>query len=380
MSQKKMNVGILFNFQITWMGGIIYVINLVKTLNYLPDEEKPKIYLFYTPELKKYLKDFSYPYFEAVEYTFPSEIGGNILSWLKRKNIYFDKLVKKYALDALYPARNFPVKNRTRAKVVAWYADLQHLYYPEFFTRMTLLHRRIRIFLMLRNTSDLIVSSEAVKRDFENFYKLRKDIRIHIYHFVSVLEEFKDLNIDELRKKYQLPKQYFMVSNQFHKHKNHKVLLKALIRLKKEGRTIHMAMTGRFPEASTSTYMQELHSLINENHLQNQISFLGIIPRDEQLFLMKYSQAVIQPSLFEGWSTVIEDARSLQAPVIAVSLPVNIEQLGKKHEYFDPHDDSKLAEILANYPERNLDDKFYEDYNKRILEAARIFMNILKSD
>ena len=58
--------------------------------------------------------------------------------------------------------------------------------------------------------------------------------------------------------------------------------------------------------------------------------------RAEQLLLMKYAQAVIQPSLFEGWSTVIEDAISLQVPVIASNLPVNIEQLGDRGVYFDP--------------------------------------------
>ena len=49
---------------------------------------------------------------------------------------------------------------------------------------------------------------------------------------------------------------------------------------------------------------------------------------------MKNAKAIIQPSLFEGWSTVIEDARSLQVPVIATDLTVNIEQLGDKGKYF----------------------------------------------
>jgi hypothetical protein len=35
---------------------------------------------------------------------------------------------------------------------------------------------------------------------------------------------------------------------------------------------------------------------------------------------MKNATAIMQPSLFEGWSTVIEDAKSLQVPVIASDL------------------------------------------------------------
>ena len=377
MDRKRLRLGMLFNFQSTWMGGIIYVINLVKTLNHLDDKDKPEIILFYTPELKKFLVEFDYPYLTCVESSFPSVIKGNVKSWLSGKNAFYDKRIMEYSLDAIYPARNYPVKNKTNAKVVAWYADLQHKYYPEFFTRMTLLHRGIRIYLMLRNTSDLVVSSEAVKNDFSKFYKLREDLKMHVFHFVSVIDDLQGLNILDIRKKHKLPESYFMISNQFHKHKNHKVLLKALVNLKERDKSVHLAMTGRFPDASHSPYMQELHSIINEHQLQSQISFLGILPRDEQLLIMKHSQAVLQPSLFEGWSTVIEDAKSLQLPVVAASLPVNIEQLGDKGTYFDAHDDKRLAEILNDYPERNMTDVFYKVYDERIKAAAEVFLKII---
>ena len=200
---------------------------------------------------------------------------------------------------------------------------------------------------------------------------------MHVFHFVSVIDDLQGLDILDIRKKHKLPESYFMISNQFHKHKNHKVLLKALVNLKERDKSVHLAMTGRFPDASHSPYMQELHSIINEHQLQSQISFLGILPRDEQLLIMKHSQAVLQPSLFEGWSTVIEDAKSLQLPVVAASLPVNIEQLGDKGTYFDAHDDKRLAEILNDYPERNMTDVFYKVYDERIKAAAEVFLKII---
>jgi glycosyltransferase involved in cell wall biosynthesis len=91
---------------------------------------------------------------------------------------------------------------------------------------------------------------------------------------------------------------------------------------------------------------------------------------------MRYAQAVIQPSLFEGWSTVIEDAISLQVPVIASNLPVNIEQLGTDGKYFDPLNPEELAEIIADYPERKQGILFYKDYKNRIREAAESFRSI----
>jgi len=376
--ETRFRLGMMFNFRPTWMGGIMYIINLIKTLDYLNDIEKPEILLFYRPELKKYLVEFDYPYMTFLELEQCSVSKGFFRSWIKRKNIFIDDMVEKYSLDAVYPFRNYPVKSKSGAKIIAWYADLQHKFYPEFFSKMTLLHRNIRLNFILRNTSDLVVSSQAVKNDFLKLFKLRPDLKIHIYHFVSINDDFQDIDIGDLRKKYDLPEKYFMVSNQFHRHKNHKVLLLALAKLKEKGIKKYMVMTGKFPEAKHSPYIAELHDIINKYSLHDQIGFLGLIPRKDQMQLMNHCQAVIQPSLFEGWSTVIEDAISIQVPVFASTLPVNIEQLEDKGIYFEPHDADQLATILKDYPERDFNYKPYGDYSKRIEESVSALMNVFR--
>ena len=238
--------------------------------------------------------------------------------------------------------------------------------------------RNIRIKLGLINNDDMVLSSQDVLDDFIRFYKFSKNVRMHIFHFVSVIEDFDNVKSDDLKAKYSLPDRYFMVSNQFHKHKNHKVLFLALARLKERGIIKHLAITGKFPSAADSPYLAELHNLIDQFKLHDQITLLGLISRKDQLLLMRFSQAVLQPSLFEGWSTVIEDAKSLQVPVVASNLNVNIEQLGKDGVYFDPLNPEELASILADYPERNLNDLFYESYSDRIKLAAKELLRIFK--
>jgi glycosyltransferase involved in cell wall biosynthesis len=377
-SSRRLSIGILFNFNPRWMGGVVYIINLIKTFDFLDDENKPEITLFYRPDLEKYVAEISYPYLVSVEWKFPPVYTGYIKSWLLGKNVFVDGILAKYNLDALYPVHDFPVKTRTKTRLVSWYADLQHKHYPEFFSLRKILERNARFRFMLNNSRYLVVSSQSVANDVRKFFRTGKDLKLIIFHFVSVTDVFNQLDIIELRQKYNLPEKYYIISNQFHKHKNHKVILKALVRLKEKKQDIHFAMTGRFPDASHSPYMQELHSIIDEYHLAPHLSFLGIIPRNEQLFLMKHSQAVLQPSLFEGWSTVIEDAISLQVPVIASSLPVNIEQLGASGYYFEAQDDNKLAGILSNFPSRNPEDIFYENYSIRVRKAALGFIKIFQ--
>jgi glycosyltransferase involved in cell wall biosynthesis len=376
---NKLKLGIIFNFNPVWMGGIIYILNLIRTLDFLEDDEKPEIFLFHRPDLKPFAEKINYPYLQMISWSFPPVTKGYFKSWLTNQNIFVSEILAKYNLDGLYPLHDYPVKTRSSTKLVSWYADLQHEYYPEFFTRKKIFERTQRIKLILKNTDDLVVSSKAVADDFRRFFRLRDSMNMHIFHFVSVIDDLADLNLEEVRTRYNLPADYYMISNQFHKHKNHRVLLKALALLKDQGREVHFAMTGRFPDATHSPYMRELHSLIDENDLKSNISLLGIIPRNEQLFLMKNSRAVIQPSLFEGWSTVIEDAISLQVPVIASSLPVNIEQLGPDGCYFEADDYKALAGLLSGFPEREPGKMLYPEYKERIKEAARTFMKIFMS-
>ncbi|WP_264522036.1 glycosyltransferase family 4 protein [Flavobacterium sp. N1994] len=375
---ERIRLGILFNFNVKWTGGIIYNLNIIKTLNFLDDKHKPHVLVFYNPTLKKYIDEIDYPYLQLVPYYFPSIYKGYIDSFLKNKNTFVHDLVVNHKLDAIFPMHDYPVKSKLDAKLVSWYADLQHMYYPQFFTKRKVIERNARIKLILKNSKDLVVSSQAVKDDFLKFFKVPKNLNIHIYHFVSIIEGLPDMTFDEIRAKYDLPEHFYMISNQFHKHKNHKVVFEAVAELKKKGIEVSIGITGRFPDEPDSPYMQELHDIINKNDLKKSIKFLGLIPRGDQLLLMKYCKAILQPSLFEGWSTVIEDAKSLQVPVIAANLNVNIEQLEETGTYFEPHNVEQLVSIMEKYPNRDYTKPLYDSYDSRMKAAANELLSVFK--
>jgi len=377
---NRYRLGLIFNFNPKWMGGIIYLLNISRILNFLEDKDKPELFVFYPKSLKKFVDEIDYPYTTKVEWNFPSVRKGFIKSKLSGKNVFVDKLIKEYKLKGIFPMHDYPVKSNLPTKKVSWYADLQHKYYPEFFSKRKIIERDLRIKYIIKNSKDLVVSSQAVKDDFLKFFKIPKTLNIHIYRFVSIIDELPQLSSEEIKNKYNLPKEYYMISNQFHKHKNHKVVLKALVELKNQGKSIHIVMTGKFPDKPESPYMEELHELINTNDLKEDISFLGLIPRGDQLLLMSHAKAILQPSLFEGWSTVIEDARSLQVPVIAADLSVNIEQLSDKGKYFSAHDYVSLSKLIIEQENIPKTDLIYEPYDMRMKEAAYSFYAIFEKE
>lgn len=376
---KRLKVALLFNFNPKWTGGIIYLVNVSRILKFLNPEDQPELLVFYPNHLKKYVDEINYEHVTKIEWEFPSIHKGFAQSILKRKNLFISEISEKYNPDVIFPMHNYPVKSKQNPAELCWYADLQHKYYPEFFTKRKRIERDFRIRYILKNAKHIVVSSNDVKNDFYKFYNVPNTIKFHVYHFVSIMEGLPEIPISELLEKYKLPTNYFMVSNQFHKHKNHKVIFEALAKLKARGKNVHVAITGRFPSEPNSPYLHELHNLINDNDLHDNISLLGLIPRGDQLLLMKYAQAILQPSLFEGWSTVIEDARSLQVPVIAADLKVNMEQLEEKGHYFSPHDSDKFAALMEQMPVRDYEKEIYEHYELRMKNAAYELLNIFKN-
>jgi hypothetical protein len=56
--------------------------------------------------------------------------------------------------------------------------------------------------------------------------------------------------------------------------------------------------------------------------------------------------AVVQPSLFEGWSTVVEDARALGKRQFLSDIQVHVEQNPPNAVYFSPHSPEALARVI----------------------------------
>ena len=94
MNKKRLKIGIIFNFKSVWMGGIIYILNVIRMLDFLDDEDKPEIILFYRSDLKNLVNEINYPYFVTYEWSFPSIKKGYIKSWLSCKNVFVKEILQ----------------------------------------------------------------------------------------------------------------------------------------------------------------------------------------------------------------------------------------------------------------------------------------------
>ncbi len=378
MSVRK-RLGLIFINDEQWVGGTYYTINLVHALNVLTEVDKPEIVAFSNEEdFTKLQKQTQYPYlkyelFEQSKLDVVSRLINKIIYRVFKKTI-FERQYKGH-LDALFiMQRSVYLESIPIEKRIYWIPDFQDKHYPNFFTQEGLVKKHERSQWIADHAKNIILSSEAVKKDWERFYPNYKG-QTKVVHFAVTHPEYDSIELSEVLNKYDLPDNYFFAPNQFWAHKNHMVVIKAGEILKKEGNRVIVAFSGKENDNRNPGYTEKLKAYVQENNLNDVIRFLGFLDRREQLKLMKHAVAVIQPSLFEGWSTVIEDAMAMNQRIIVSDLEVNIEQLGDKGTYFQRQSPEDLSKCLNRFVHESKEIDY--QYSLKLETFANSFISLI---
>lgn len=218
------------------------------------------------------------------------------------------------------PKKNFPLA------WIGYLPDFQHLHLPHFFSEQEIMERNKNFRHMLDTASHIIVNANAVKNDIMQFHADHK-AEIHVLPF-SPCPQAAWLNDDlDVRAQYEINKPYFIICNQFWKHKEHATAFKAFAEYLQQGGEALLVCTGATDDYRFPKYFPELQHLIQQLNLASHIRILGHIPKTEQISLVKHALAVVQPTLCEGGpgGGASYDAIALGVPLIASDISVNFE-------------------------------------------------------
>jgi glycosyltransferase involved in cell wall biosynthesis len=368
----RRKIGIIYNFDDEWIGGAYYLNSIIAVLR--KNDALFEVFIISKNKKNKMkINDLPFVYYKY-------NLFDRIINKIKNKypnivDIYLNTLgkgnIKRLMFfDLLFPAisDNIYFDKLPDEKKIFWIPDFQENYFPIFFQKQEITYRIIIQVGVAYSSGKLVLSSQNAFNDFIRLYP-NKYCTTKIISFISSLcfEDNCFFLYDEIISKYNINDKYFICSNQFWIHKNHIVLIKAVSILKHENININIYFTGKEYDHRDPEYTVNLKTEVQELSLENNIHFLGFIPRKDQITLMKYAQAIIQPSLFEGWNTTIEDAKYLEKEILASNIAVHKEQLGDNGYFFDPMNAGDLAvkikEIYFREPKK-IDYMYKEKYVK----------------
>jgi glycosyltransferase involved in cell wall biosynthesis len=303
-----------------WTGGDTYLSNMKRALTELAGEGLIKL----LP-----------PHVEWIESQFP------LRPRLKRN---FDFDIRSDFSNVVFlpwaPVRRLP-------KPLIWVPDLQDIDLPEMFQKNeTRARHRVRRRAIAKGAR-FYFSSKTMEQRFREIYPKATVAGLVRFAFNETNRPSSIFEVSTSERLTEFGGAFFYAPNQFWKHKNHIVLLEAFVKYREQGGRRSLVLSGDQNDPRWPQYSKDLNQFISKT---NGIHSLGFIPRGLQLSLYSKCSVVIQPSLYEGWSSSIEEAIRFGKRIIASDIPVIREQLGNLDgtRLFVPNDVEDLTTAMLD--------------------------------
>lgn len=352
------NVGFIVNSSEELMGKSNYLKNLIFAIASVK-KKNIKVTVFVGKKEKKQTKTFYQKYANVVE---DSMFDKKSMKWFFSKlehkifgsNLFLESFLKKYDIKILSHSSIVDLKD---IKIINWIPDFQHVHLNYIFSKKDIDKRDKNFKEIIKKSNIILLSSFDALRDFNNFDNTN-NYKAKVLQFVSQPhKKYFTLDLNDkknLLKKFNLEENFYYIPNQYWKHKNHMLVFKAINELKNEGVIVNIVCTGYPDDHRNKDHFQNLKTYINKNNLNKNIRMLGVVTYEEVFSLIKFSKAVINPSLFEGWSSTVEECKSVGKNMILSDLSVHKEQYPTE-TFFDKSSFASFKSVIRNYEKNNLD-------------------------
>lgn len=372
-------VGFIGSVSKEWMGGLNYFKNLLFAINSIEKKEL-EVFVFVGKKIDIETKRMFQEYATVIE---DSVFDRKSIKWFLSKieqkifktNILLENILKKHNIQILSHAA---ITNLKTIKTINWIPDFQHIHLPQMFSEKEIQNRNNNFLKLIRDSDLIVFSSFDALKDMKKFAPNYED-KARVLQFVSQPNS-RYFELDEhdkslLLQKYKIKDDFFYIPNQFWKHKNHMMIFEAINELKKDGVEINIVCTGYLGDYRNKTYIDDIRKVVKLNNLEDNIKLLGLVDYEDVFALIKFSKAVINPSLFEGWSSTVEECKSVGKNMILSDLDVHKEQYPNA-VFFKRDSIESLKEVLKFYKIEN--ESNVEPLEARTKKFANIYSSICK--
>tara|TARA_B100000925_G_C21998228_1_gene469998 strand:+ start:331 stop:1458 length:1128 start_codon:yes stop_codon:yes gene_type:complete len=352
----------------SWIGGTTYLKNFSGIVN---TKLKEKISLHLISEVEQIDINIKKNFCNIIN--FKKIKSYKLLFFLSFK---FNKIANKYNIDVFFESTQF-LGFFCNKKVVSWMPDFQHKYYPEYFNFFNYYKRELLFIIKLLIRDRILLSSENAKNDCLKFYKVDPK-KLYVAPFSIDLDPSNYIDKKEyLKKKYNITNNFFYIPNQFWRHKNHNLIFNFLDQLsenKEKYDTLpQFIFTGLSEDNRNKNFSNKLINRMNHTKYNKKVMYLGLVPLDDVYTLNANCIALINPSFFEGWSTTVEEAKSLGTKMLLSDIQIHREQSPNAF-FFDPKSINNFSEVIFNFinDKKNLKYSRNLEHIKNYVEKRKI--------
>ena len=246
----------------------------------------------------------------------------------------------------LFHATHYVVPPLYRTRAVVTIHDIIHVLYPQFLpNRAALLYARVMIGRALRRADRIITVSFNSKRDLVDYFGI-SPARIDVV-YNGVAKRFReDVTSEEKERvatKYGLPRPYLLFLGGEKPHKNVRNVLRAFTQASRESALPHaLVLAGPMPANKS-----RVEALIQGLDLSTRVFRPGIVPEEDLPGLFGGSEALLYPTLYEGFGLPVVEAMACGVPVLTSSTSALQEIAGGYALLVDPMDVSAIAKGIA---------------------------------
>jgi glycosyltransferase involved in cell wall biosynthesis len=345
-------VGFFLTPTMGWLGGINYFKNLFSAVS-VADNAQIELYVVVPSNVDRAALDMMLSNVSNVTVVRTSLLQQGHpwwLAWRVFRKLFNSELaarilVRRHRLDVVSHSE---FVRGSGARIVNWLPDFQHIHLPRMFDTSELKSRNSRYANLARHSDRIVVSSEDGLRDLVSTVPDAAP-KACVLSFVSAVPQ-KYWSLDEsdharLLERYRLERDFFYVPNQFWQHKNHAILLDAIKLAKARNLRFQIACSGATHDPRSPAHFEQLQRRAVDIGCADDFRILGIIPYEDVFSLVRFSCAVVNPSKFEGWSSTVEECKSVGKRMLLSNIAVHREQMPQA-SFFDPDAPEELVELL----------------------------------
>jgi len=313
-----------------------YSRTLLKNLaDFYPNNE----YILYTPKLKKtpetsfFLANNSYTTFTPNSPLKSYWRSFSIANQLKKDNIdLYHGLSNELPFSIV----------KSEIKSIVTIHDLIFKHYPKTYPALDRKIYDSKFKASCKNATRVIAISESTKNDIINFYGVNANKIDVVYQSCNPIyyQLQQQQEVDKTTQEYGLPKKYLLFVGSVEKRKNLKVIIEAYQYLAEELR-IPLVIVGKPREKN------EVVEQINATGLKDLIIWKSNVQNNNHLqAFYQNAEALIYPSLFEGFGLPVVEGLLCKTPVITSDVSSLPEAGGPNSLYIDPKNAKEMAKAI----------------------------------